>query len=52
MDAWLGGFEAALKARDVERAAGMFATASYWRDLVSFTWNITTVENRTASPTC
>jgi hypothetical protein len=26
-------------------AAGLFATASYWRDLVSFTWNLKTVEN-------
>ncbi|MDN5934237.1 MAG: nuclear transport factor 2 family protein, partial [Pseudonocardia sp.] len=45
-DAWLADFEAALAARDVERAAGMFATDSFWRDLVSFTWNITTVEGR------
>ena len=41
---WLAEFEAALNARDVPRAAGMFATDSFWRDLVSFTWNITTVE--------
>ena len=39
-------FESALKARDVEAAAALFATESYWRDLVSFTWNITTVEGR------
>ncbi len=44
-DAWLASFETALKARDVEKAAGRFATESFWRDLVSFTWNITTVEN-------
>ena len=44
-DAWLGRFEAALTARDVEAAAGLFATESYWRDLVSFTWNLKTVEN-------
>ncbi|MEX2289101.1 MAG: NAD(P)/FAD-dependent oxidoreductase [Mycobacteriales bacterium] len=43
---WLTDFEQALVARDVERAAAMFATTSFWRDLVSFTWNITTVENR------
>ncbi|MCL2543879.1 MAG: NAD(P)/FAD-dependent oxidoreductase [Nocardioidaceae bacterium] len=42
---WLGDFEAALRARDVEAAAGMFATASFWRDLVSFSWNLVTVEN-------
>ena len=46
VDAWLADFESALKARDVGRAAGMFATSSFWRDLVSFTWNIKTVEGR------
>jgi putative flavoprotein involved in K+ transport len=45
-DAWLGRFEAALAARDVPAAAALFATDSYWRDLVAFTWNITTVEGR------
>ncbi|WP_088318740.1 NAD(P)/FAD-dependent oxidoreductase [Kineosporia sp. R_H_3] len=44
VDRWLADFEAALAARDVDRAAGMFATTSFWRDLVAFTWNITTVE--------
>ncbi|QWZ06743.1 NAD(P)-binding domain-containing protein [Nocardioides panacis] len=46
VDAWLADFEAALAARDVERAAGMFATDCYWRDLVAFTWNLKTVEGR------
>ncbi|GAA1744836.1 NAD(P)/FAD-dependent oxidoreductase [Aeromicrobium alkaliterrae] len=46
VDQWLAEFEAALAARDVEAAAGLFAVDSYWRDLVSFTWNITTVEGR------
>ncbi|NRQ48908.1 flavin-containing monooxygenase [Aeromicrobium stalagmiti] len=46
VDRWLAGFEAALAARDVAAAAGMFATDSYWRDLVSFTWNLSTVEGR------
>ena len=43
--AWLNGFEAALRARDIGAAARMFAATSFWRDLVSFSWNITTVEN-------
>ncbi len=43
--AWLASFEAALRERDVPAAAGHFAAASFWRDLVSFTWNLTTVEN-------
>ena len=46
VDAWLARFEAALAARDVAAAAALFATDSYWRDLVAFTWNITTVEGR------
>jgi putative flavoprotein involved in K+ transport len=44
-ETWLTGFEEALRGRDVARAAGMFAATSFWRDLVSFSWNITTVEN-------
>jgi len=44
VDAWLGRFEAALAARDVEAAAGLFAPQSFWRDLIAFTWNIKTVE--------
>ncbi|MCE3552158.1 NAD(P)/FAD-dependent oxidoreductase [Pseudonocardia sp. RS11V-5] len=46
VDTWLADFEAALAARDAEQAAGLFATTSFWRDLVAFTWNIKTVENR------
>jgi putative flavoprotein involved in K+ transport len=45
-DRWFADFEDALTARDLERAAGMFATESYWRDLIAFSWNITTVEER------
>ncbi|CAN5556821.1 NAD(P)/FAD-dependent oxidoreductase [soil metagenome] len=48
VDAWLADFEAALAVRDIERAAGKFALDSYWRDLVSFTWNLKTVEGRAA----
>ncbi len=44
--AWLASFETALTARDVPAAADLFATESYWRDLVAFTWNIVTVEGR------
>jgi putative flavoprotein involved in K+ transport len=44
-DTWLSAFSDALTARDVDRAAGMFATESYWRDLIAFSWNITTVEH-------
>ncbi|MDT5302207.1 MAG: putative flavoprotein involved in transport [Mycobacterium sp.] len=44
VDAWLADFEAALASRDVERAVAKFAVDSFWRDLISFTWNIKTME--------
>ncbi|MDI9917493.1 NAD(P)/FAD-dependent oxidoreductase [Rhodococcus sp. IEGM 1379] len=46
VDAWLADFEAALAARDVAHVAEKFALDSFWRDLVTFTWNIKTVEGR------
>jgi putative flavoprotein involved in K+ transport len=45
VDAWFESFEAALQERDVRRAAARFAATSFWRDLIAFSWNITTVEN-------
>lgn len=48
VDRWLADFQAALDTRDPERVAGLFASDCYWRDLVAFTWNITTVEGRPA----
>ncbi|MBB2890431.1 flavin-containing monooxygenase [Flexivirga oryzae] len=45
-EAWLADFDAALRARDIDTATGLFATQSFWRDLVSFTWNIRTAEGR------
>ncbi|CAN3126890.1 NAD(P)-binding domain-containing protein [Mycobacterium sp. smrl_JER01] len=46
VDAWLADFEAALAVRDIDRVTGMFAVDSFWRDLVSFTWNLKTLEGR------
>ncbi|AXT86548.1 FAD-dependent oxidoreductase [Aeromicrobium sp. A1-2] len=46
VDRWLALFEGALRSRDAQGAAALFTTDSYWRDLVAFTWNITTVEGR------
>ncbi|MDI3335708.1 NAD(P)/FAD-dependent oxidoreductase [Defluviimonas aestuarii] len=42
--AFLDDFGAALEAGDVAAAKAMFLNDSYWRDLVTFTWNIKTVE--------
>lgn len=38
----------ALAAGDSQKASELFLEDSYWRDLVSFTWNITTMEGRDA----
>ncbi|MGH8116327.1 MAG: flavin-containing monooxygenase [Rhodanobacteraceae bacterium] len=46
VDQWLERFSGALARRDATAAAAMFAPESYWRDLVSFTWNIKTMEGR------
>jgi putative flavoprotein involved in K+ transport len=43
---WLERFDSALQAGDAAAAADLFATESYWRDLVALTWNIRTVEGR------
>jgi putative flavoprotein involved in K+ transport len=42
--AWLADFTAALTNQDVDAAVALFGADSYWRDLVSFTWNISTQE--------
>ncbi len=43
---FLDGFGKALAAGDIDAASGMFVDDCYWRDLVSFTWNIKTLEGR------
>src|ERR1700759_2462669 len=43
---WLAAFQRALTARDADAAAALFASESYWRDIVSFTWNIVAAEGR------
>ncbi len=42
--AWLDKFNAALEAEDAAAASHLFASSSFWRDLVALTWNIKTVE--------
>jgi putative flavoprotein involved in K+ transport len=44
VDQWLSKFDQALIEGDTAAAAELFGQPSYWRDLVAFTWNITTVE--------
>src|SRR3954453_7206835 len=42
----LNALDKALSGGDVERAVDLFQADCYWRDLVSFTWNIKTMEGR------
>ena len=46
VSAWLSKFEAALSSSNINAAAALFADECYWRDLVSFTWNIITLEGQ------
>lgn len=45
-EAWLAQFGQALSGRDMDSLKALFAEDCYWRDLVSFTWNIKTMEGR------
>jgi putative flavoprotein involved in K+ transport len=44
IEQWLSRFDRALTEGDAAAAAELFGDESFWRDLVSFTWNIKTVE--------
>jgi putative flavoprotein involved in K+ transport len=41
---WLSRLDAALAKGDATAAAALFDDESYWRDMVSFTWNLATAE--------
>ncbi len=43
---WLTSLEQAMKDRDLDKAGKLFDVDCYWRDLVSFTWNIKTMEGK------
>ena len=40
----LDSLNAALEEGDAQAASALFATDSYWRDLIAVTWNLKTVE--------
>jgi len=46
MSEWLSNFGSALDRADFDAAANLFQEDGYWRDLVSLTWNIKTLEGR------
>src|SRR5712691_613676 len=43
---WLSRFGAALDRQDWSAAADLFGNECYWRDLISFTWNIKTLQGK------
>ncbi len=43
---WLASFADSLQRQDIPAVLALFGDDSYWRDLVSFTWNIVTVEGQ------
>ncbi|MEW9804626.1 NAD(P)-binding domain-containing protein [Mesorhizobium sp. ZMM04-5] len=45
---FLDRFGGALAARDIDAATALFRDDCYWRDLVTFTWNIRTLEGKDA----
>ena len=44
--AWLADFDRALQAGDIDGALELFDEECYWRDFVSFTWNLKTLEGK------
>ena len=44
VSSWLADFGTAVSGGDFGRATSMFGDDAYWRDLVSFTWNLKTAE--------
>lgn len=46
VSAWLGSFGAALEENDLDKALSLFSDQCFWRDMVSFTWNIKTAEGK------
>ena len=43
---WLKAFENALAAKDMAAVEGLFTSDSHWRDLVAFTWGLSTFNGR------
>jgi putative flavoprotein involved in K+ transport len=42
--AWFADFSTALEAQNIDAAMALFDADCYWRDLIAFTWNISTQE--------
>jgi hypothetical protein len=49
---WLSSLSRALEAGDAAAATDLFVEDCYWRDLLTFTWNIKTMKAARRSATC
>lgn len=47
-EAWLVGFEAALRSRDAVRIGALFHDECHWRDVLAFTWHFSSAQGRDA----
>ena len=43
---WLEAFDTALVSRDAARIGALFHEKSHWRDVLAFTWNLTSADGR------
>ena len=43
-DDWLNALEESASSGDIDQVVGLFEQHGYWRDLLAFTWNLTTAE--------
>ncbi|MDJ0337374.1 NAD(P)/FAD-dependent oxidoreductase [Cryobacterium sp. PH31-O1] len=46
VDRWLAALDSALRERNIDTALEIFEEDCYWRDFVSFTWNLKTLEGK------
>ncbi|NGO90789.1 MAG: NAD(P)/FAD-dependent oxidoreductase, partial [Halomonas sp.] len=46
VQAWLQALDDALQAQDIQRVLTLFNHECYWRDFLSFTWNLKTCEGK------
>lgn len=45
-ESWLAAFETALASRDVARIGALFHEDCHWRDILAFTWNLSSAQGR------
>lgn len=48
LQSWLSGLETAFKTGDPAEVVSLFGEDCFWRDLVAFSWNLTTEEGQSA----